>query len=113
MEHDFAEAPSKMLESWVWGKEPLLCMSRHCKTGSLVPDDLLEKLIKSQQANTGGSLWRLISTSTTKSFLSAVALTTQMFAKRHAGRSPACSGGLERQQMDYSKGNSFMSQNCL
>lgn len=89
MEHDFAEAPSKMLESWVWGvweKEPLLRMPRHYKTGSSVPDDLLEKLIKSQQANTGGgSLWRLIFTSNSKSCLSALVFTTQMFAKRRAG----------------------------
>ncbi|XP_076029322.1 thimet oligopeptidase-like isoform X2 [Oratosquilla oratoria] len=54
VERDFLEAPSQMLENWVWEKEPLVLMSGHYKNGEVLPDELIEKLAKSRKANAGG-----------------------------------------------------------
>ncbi|KAK8402429.1 hypothetical protein O3P69_000679 [Scylla paramamosain] len=54
VERDFLEAPSQMLENWVWEKEPLTLMSGHYETSKTLPDEIVDKLAKSRKANAGG-----------------------------------------------------------
>lgn len=53
MEKDFVEAPSQMLENWCWEREPLRKMSSHYIDKSEIPEDILNALLKSRNANVG------------------------------------------------------------
>jgi len=53
VERDFVEAPSQMLENWVWVPESLRLMSGHYKTGEAIPDNVMSKLCASKNANCG------------------------------------------------------------
>ncbi|MBI4402960.1 MAG: Zn-dependent oligopeptidase [Deltaproteobacteria bacterium] len=51
---DFVEAPSQMLENWVWEKGPLQKLSGHyLDTSKKLPDELLDKMVKARLLNAG------------------------------------------------------------
>jgi len=51
---DFVEAPSQMLENWVWKKETLQKLSGHYSNPSQkLPDELIEKMIQAKLLNVG------------------------------------------------------------
>jgi Zn-dependent oligopeptidase len=48
---DFVEAPSQMLENWVWQQPVLQRLSKHCDTGDNLPEALLQDLIRAKHVN--------------------------------------------------------------
>ncbi|WP_075187913.1 M3 family metallopeptidase [Teredinibacter haidensis] len=53
-EHDFVEAPSQMLEEWVWDSGTLKTFARNAD-GELIPDELVEKMNAGRHF--GRALW--------------------------------------------------------
>ena len=58
---DFVELPSQMMENWASQKEWLDLFAVHFKTGEKIPDDLIQKLIKSKNFLAGYASDRQIS----------------------------------------------------
>ena len=52
-ERDFVEAPSQMLEHWVWDREVLAGFTRHHRTGDPLPDALLEAMLGAKTLSSG------------------------------------------------------------
>jgi Zn-dependent oligopeptidase len=48
---DFVEAPSQMLENWVWQTDILERLSKHYQTGQSLPDDMLQSMIRAKHVN--------------------------------------------------------------
>jgi len=61
---DFVEAPSQIMENWVWQPEILRKISKHYQTGEPMPDELITKLISSQNFRVGQIAMRQLNLAT-------------------------------------------------
>ncbi len=59
-EWDFVEAPSQIMEHWMWQPEVLQRFARHHETGEVIPQDLVERLIAARDLNVGLQTMRQI-----------------------------------------------------
>lgn len=53
MERDFAEAPSQMLEEWMWDPKTLATFATHHQTGAPIPADLVRQMRRANEFGQG------------------------------------------------------------
>ena len=53
MERDFTEAPSQMLEEWVWDPKTLATFARHYQTGEAIPAALVQQMRRASEFGQG------------------------------------------------------------
>jgi len=53
VERDFVEAPSQMMENWVWEPSVLKLFARHYKTGQPLPQKLLDGMLAARSLGSG------------------------------------------------------------
>ncbi len=51
VERDFVEAPSQIMQHWVWRADVLRRFARHHETGEPIPDRLVDQLVAARQLN--------------------------------------------------------------
>lgn len=52
-ERDFVEAPSQIMQHWIWRSDVLKRFAKHYETGAPIPDDLVDQLVAARNLNNG------------------------------------------------------------
>ena len=56
-ERDFVEAPSQIMQHWIWRADVLRRFARHYETGEPIPEDLVDQLVAARKLNK--AMWQL------------------------------------------------------
>ena len=60
-EGDFVEAPSQIMEHWMWQPDVLRRFARHHETGETIPVDLVNRLVEARDLHIGLQMMRQVS----------------------------------------------------